>query len=937
MWHGVLPLWVLPLLAAPVTALGGDCPEWSAEFAPSGASGALDVLHRHDAGDGAGEQLYAAGYFGAVTDTVALGVARWDGAAWNALAGGVEVSRQRRVEELLTLDLGAGPRLVAVGGFLSVDGAPANGVATWDGTAWSTLAGGPPVGANQRLELYDAEIFDAGAGDELWVGGAIVSTDFTSLNRPYLARWDGATWTQVTAGPNAPVCDPYDFSCDASWIDALQVFDDGTGDALYVGGQFDTVGASTPATILARYDGAAWTIPAGTGPGGIEGRVISMFLHDDGSGSKLVLHGAFAPAPHSQLITYDGASFSTFGAGPPHYFLATKLLPAHIGRPAGLWTAQQRPLSSTGLFEMSVWDGLSWTTHHAPMGYPVDVFAFDAYDSGGGAELVVGGEFATPLSGVAASNLARWDGTSWSGLGAGGAGFSSIYSSGEGFVAAVEAHDDGSGPAVFMGGEIVSSGGSSFANLVRWDGATLTAIPGFTLPYLTHVEALQSWDFGAGPVLLIAGDLKIGSTNPRGLAVWDGTTLGGFGTTTSSEGVGFAVFDDGGGEDVYFATDFSVFRLADATTVESIGMSGAIRVNDVCVHDDGAGPQLYVAGLFHTIAGVPANNVVRWDGQTWSAVGDGLGDAAQYGGGEVHTLAVYDNGDGPKLYAGGSFTTSGPHVVQHLARWNGSAWRQIGGGLQADGAHIHAMEVFDDGSGAGPRLYIGGDFEVPGAPTQRGLVVYDGDGLDAGGLLVDGPLPVVRELESIDLPGFGGRFLAIGGDFDAIDGVAAQRFTTLTACDALGASLCAGDGIGTGVACPCGNASAPGSGEGCVNSQGHGARISATGTQSVAADDLALLVTGARPGQPGVWVQGASEIATSFRDGVLCAGNPTERLGTVFLDGAGAGASALSIVTEGNVAPGQARVYQLWYRDPQISACGTGSNLSNAVRIVWTP
>jgi hypothetical protein len=150
---------------------------------------------------------------------------------------------------------------------------------------------------------------------------------------------------------------------------------------------------------------------------------------------------------------------------------------------------------------------------------------------------------------------------------------------------------------------------------------------------------------------------------------------------------------------------------------------------------------------------------------------------------------------------------------------------------------------------------------------------------------------------------------------------------------------CAGDGsfdIGAGpVACPCGNESVLGANEGCVNSTGVGARLSASGTSSVTADDLVVHVDGARPGQPAMLVQGASRIAVPFRDGVLCAGNPTERLAVLTLDAAGSASTTTSIVSAGAVSAGDTRHYQLWYRDPLTSPCGSGSNLSSGISVVW--
>ncbi len=73
---------------------------------------------------------------------------------------------------------------------------------------------------------------------------------------------------------------------------------------------------------------------------------------------------------------------------------------------------------------------------------------------------------------------------------------------------------------------------------------------------------------------------------------------------------------------------------------------------------DGQG-NLYAGGYFATAGGAPANNIARWDGATWAALGSGTN-------GGVGMLALADNG---LIYAGGGFTAAGGRAAWNLARW----------------------------------------------------------------------------------------------------------------------------------------------------------------------------------------------------------------------------------------------------------------------------
>ena len=89
------------------------------------------------------------------------------------------------------------------------------------------------------------------------------------------------------------------------------------------------------------------------------------------------------------------------------------------------------------------------------------------------------------------------------------------------------------------------------------------------------------------------------------------------------------------------------------------GVSGA--VDAFTVFDDGTGPALCAGGSFTTAGGVAANDVARWDGSAWSPLGSGVEDG-------VLALTAFDDGFGPALYAGGRITLS-PAGDSFLGKW----------------------------------------------------------------------------------------------------------------------------------------------------------------------------------------------------------------------------------------------------------------------------
>ncbi|SPE50519.1 conserved exported hypothetical protein [Verrucomicrobia bacterium] len=164
-----------------------------------------------------------------------------------------------------------------------------------------------------------------------------------------------------------------------------------------------------------------------------------------------------------------------------------------------------------------------------------------------------------------------------------------------------------------------------------------------------------------------------------------------------------------------------------------------------------SGTNLYAAGRFTTAGGIPANNIARWDGSAWSALGSGMGGDYPY----VYALAV----SGTNLYAGGLFTTAGGVRANNIAKWDGRAWSALGSGMNEYGT-VEALAV------SGTDLYAGGELTMAGGVPASGVAKWDGHAWSALGEGVEGNRIIALTVN--------GANLDVGGGFNTAGGVVAN-------------------------------------------------------------------------------------------------------------------------------------------------------------------
>ena len=274
-----------------------------------------------------------------------------------------------------------------------------------------------------------------------------------------------------------------------------------------------------------------------------------------------------------------------------------------------------------------------------------------------GTDLIVGGLF-TSAGNVPAHNVARWDGANWHALGSGaGEGL-------DGTVYTLAVY----GGSLYAGGYFssTSGGGPLLRSVARFDGTNWGAVGGGT----NSGSAVFAMTLYAGNLVVGGSFSEVGSPPQLedNVAAWNGS----------------AWVSVAGGLD----------KIVRALTVYN--------------------GDLIAGGYF-------VDRLVRFDGSTWSRVGDGFDPV-----GGIEALLVFNN----ILYVGGSFygVNGGGTPAANVTAWNGVTFAALGAGCGAAGVDtVYALSSF-----AG-KLIIGGNFQGPGA----GLAQWNGSGFTpmAGGVV----------------------------------------------------------------------------------------------------------------------------------------------------------------------------------------------------------
>ena len=634
--------------------------------------------------------IYIGGNFQIITmagDTC-FNIAQWYGNEWHPVEKGIDGT----VETIAPTGNGD---IYAGGLFYNLrNGTLVNNIAHWNGTAWSALDDqGGAVGVNDR-------VFDISVGNgSLYVGGEFTTAGGQNVN--YIAGWNWGThaWKALAGGVN-------------NYVRSVATY----GHDVYIGGDFTETIGSVSIPHIAKYNDTnspsdEW-LPVGQGKAGL---VLDIEISPAGNVYAVGDFSAESGTNAAGFAMWDGMQWKAFpevdntdqnlGASGTKLTVTSTLTNdiVYLGFIDGnMATSNGKRLENYGMWDGSHWHGLGYAigpffddSHPDKLDNKINDLAWD------GSYLYAGGHFEY-LGDDSVNYVAKWDPVNmeWSQLGTSGL-------SSPGTVNALLYHNN----AVYIAGDFATADGMTVNNIVKWDGQSYVAL-GNGLSHPTYNATVYDLDFVNDTLFAVGQQFFSTSDN---IAYFDGTVWHPF--------TKVPVFTAGDARAIvyyknnlyvmtsYFAYVYEYNKSQDKWIQIASSVSSNPSYNSLYADKN----YLYLGGHFSQIDNVTCNDVARWDGSSWSALGSGFS-------GPVYD--VYTSGN--DIYAGGNFVSSGNDTLWSIAKWNGTKWNALGSGMRRYPIAFNpATANVTTMIGTPYGLYAGGTFNYAGSGYSNNLALWN--------------------------------------------------------------------------------------------------------------------------------------------------------------------------------------------------------------------
>ncbi|MFN8472343.1 MAG: PPC domain-containing protein [Anaerolineae bacterium] len=505
------------------------------------------------------------------------------------------------------------------------------------------------------------------------------------------------------------------------------------------------------------------------GPSGIYGKVNTVAVR----GTDVYLGGSFSGADQthaSDIVHWDGQQWQDLqgGTGCASSYCDSEVNAILVVGSDIYVGGRFKQMGNLQVRNLARWDGQGW--HDVGGGVGCDgspscgyytPFAVTALATQAGM-LYVGGQF-DQAGNVSANNIVRWDGQTWTALGASG------NNGVNGRVNAIAV----AGNDVYVGGQFTRADGQSANNVARWDGQAWHDLGGGT------DQPVAALTFGYGLLYVglsqtgSAGGLEYGS-----LFGWDGQQwlYGSIG-----QGAVRSILIDG--PRFYIGGSFSLDANGGAGSLTLARWSGGPSGHWVQVPDSptsysypsgsvnalaNVGEVLYVGGDITHIGVREIRGIAMWDGANWGTLSDGTDNGVH---GHVYAVAI----DGSDVYIGGQFSQVGQTLAENVARWDGQQWHPLGPGVTCvpryfDYCYQPSVRAIAVGS---DRVYVGGRFNQAGDRTVWNVAAWDGSAWSDLG--VPPPTSYSDNTAQVNALALKGNLLYVGGDFSANSPLGAKQ------------------------------------------------------------------------------------------------------------------------------------------------------------------
>ena len=470
--------------------------------------------------------------------------------------------------------------------------------AYWDGGLWHGMG----KGTDSEPSAF------AASGDDVYVCGGFNNTDGKAIAG--VARWNETTlsWSAVGSGigPRKDVSIVNTPNCAA--VTTL-------GSDVYIGGDFEAVDG-VEAYNVAKWNGAAWS-------------AIGYGLYYDPTGQPGAAY-ALGALPDGKIVV--GGKFT------------------HVYN-AATGTAK------TAMSNIALWDPVS--KKYVPMGSGLTAPPTSMVVVGN--DVYVGGDFAI-AGGVAVNGIARWDGGKWNAVGGGLSGGGTF---GSGSISALAWRDG----KLYVGGSFGGIGGISAHRIAKWDGTTWTGLDKTN----SNADDVSGVAITGDGSVFVAGDFNtLGGLDANNIARWVDAesrwrTIG-YGLADSSlsgritasyvlpDGKVLVVGDFASAEGKPMNSMATWDPINKEWTAWQGGVDGTVNI---IVRN---GDLLYFGGAFTKIGGIGAPKIASYNLVTgqWSSLGTGLD-------GSVFAIAFAPDGI---VYVGGVFTATPNGPAERFALYN---------------------------------------------------------------------------------------------------------------------------------------------------------------------------------------------------------------------------------------------------------------------------